>query len=139
MRRKAVQSAQTIPAVKDPSCWPIYSLVCTIAIACYLNGLNGDFVHDDIPAVTINKDVLAINPVSHVFKNDFWGTPMADLNSHKSYRPLTTLTFRSKLHHATKKKRKTEYGRSIEKKKSRKSPSALDKNDPTKLVEHEEE
>lgn len=79
---------------KSPSSWPIYSLVSTVAIACYLNGLNGDFVHDDIPAITLNKDVLAVNPISHVFKNDFWGTPMADFASHKSYRPLTILTFR---------------------------------------------
>ena len=26
--------------------------------------------------------------------NDFWGTSMADPHSHKSYRPLTVLTFR---------------------------------------------
>ncbi|XP_022919760.1 protein O-mannosyl-transferase TMTC1-like [Onthophagus taurus] len=79
----------------SPSTWPMYSLVSTVAIACYLNGLNGDFVHDDIPAVTMNKDVLALNPIGQVFKNDFWGTPMADISSHKSYRPLTTLTFRA--------------------------------------------
>ncbi|KAH0808214.1 hypothetical protein GEV33_014577 [Tenebrio molitor] len=82
---------------KGPSSWPMYSLVGTVAVACYLNGLNGDFVHDDIPAVTLNKDVLALNPFSHSFKNDFWGTPMADLASHKSYRPLTILTFRDLL------------------------------------------
>ncbi|KAJ8951974.1 hypothetical protein NQ318_010718 [Aromia moschata] len=77
-----------------PSAWPLYGLVGTVAVACHLNGLSGDFVHDDIPAVTLNKDVLAASPIGHVFKNDFWGTPMADLASHKSYRPLTILTFR---------------------------------------------
>lgn len=81
-------------AKKGPSSWPIYTLVSTAAVACYLNGLNGDFVHDDIPAVTLNKDVTGLNPIGHVFKNDFWGTPMAEISSHKSYRPLTTLTFR---------------------------------------------
>ncbi|CAG9767800.1 unnamed protein product [Ceutorhynchus assimilis] len=80
---------------KSPSSWPIYSLVGTVAVACYLNGIDGDFVHDDIPAVTLNKDVLAVNTVKSVFENDFWGTPMADENSHKSYRPLTILTFRA--------------------------------------------
>ncbi|KAI4459963.1 hypothetical protein MML48_6g00018478 [Holotrichia oblita] len=80
---------------KSPSSWPMYSLVSTVAVACYINGLNGDFVHDDIPAITLNKDVLALNPLGHTFKNDFWGTPMADISSHKSYRPLTILTFRS--------------------------------------------
>ncbi|CAH1154750.1 unnamed protein product [Phaedon cochleariae] len=72
-----------------------YACVLTAAILCYANGLRGDFVHDDIPAVTLNKDVLAVNPLGHVFGNDFWGTPMSDSHSHKSYRPLTTLTFRS--------------------------------------------
>lgn len=94
MKRKPLAIRQDELGKKAPSCWPIYSLVGTVAVGCYLNGLKGDFVHDDIPAVTLNKDVLAINPLKHVFKNDFWGTPMADLASHKSYRPLTTLTFR---------------------------------------------
>lgn len=93
-RRMCSNSSPSAGNRKEPSTWPLYSLVGTVAIGCYLNGLSGDFVHDDIPAVTMNKDVLAINPISHVFKNDFWGTPMADLASHKSYRPLTTLTFR---------------------------------------------
>ncbi|KAK9874620.1 hypothetical protein WA026_005449 [Henosepilachna vigintioctopunctata] len=79
---------------KSPSSWPIYTLVSTAAVASYLNGLNGDFVHDDIPAVTLNKDVTGSNPIGHVFRNDFWGTPMDEIGSHKSYRPLTTLTFR---------------------------------------------
>uniref|UniRef100_A0A182NVA4 Transmembrane and TPR repeat-containing protein 3 n=1 Tax=Anopheles dirus TaxID=7168 RepID=A0A182NVA4_9DIPT len=72
----------------------MYLLVGLIAALCYLNGIQGDFVHDDIPAITLNKDVLGHGPVAQVFRNDFWGTPMADLSSHKSYRPLTTLTFR---------------------------------------------
>jgi hypothetical protein len=42
----------------------------------------------------MNADVLGTSPLAHVAVNDFWGTPMSDPNSHKSYRPLTTLTFR---------------------------------------------
>ncbi|XP_031836634.1 protein O-mannosyl-transferase TMTC1 isoform X1 [Nomia melanderi] len=74
--------------------WCIYATVAVVAVGCYLNALGGDFVHDDIPAVVRNKDVLAQTPWTSVFKDDFWGTPMHDINSHKSYRPLTTLTFR---------------------------------------------
>lgn len=80
--------------VDEGHTWRVYVIVSFIAIASYVNGLCGEFVHDDIPAVVRNKDVLALNPITDVFKNDFWGTPMADINSHKSYRPLTTLTFR---------------------------------------------
>lgn len=29
-----------------------------------------------------------------MWTNDFWGTPMSSTDSHKSYRPLTVLTFR---------------------------------------------
>jgi hypothetical protein len=72
----------------------VYGVVGVVALSCYLNGLTGEFVHDDIPAVTQNKDVLGLSPLSHVFRNDFWGTAMGDVNSHKSYRPLTTLSFR---------------------------------------------
>lgn len=78
----------------DPHSWQTYAVISAVATACYINGLSGDFVHDDIPAVKLNKDVLAINPIKELFNNDFWGTPMSDVNSHKSYRPLTTLTFR---------------------------------------------
>lgn len=79
---------------QDTDDWRIYLFIAVIAIGCYLNGIHGDFVHDDIPAITMNKDVLGATPITHVFRNDFWGTPMSDINSHKSYRPLTTLSFR---------------------------------------------
>lgn len=71
-----------------------YALISFIAVMVYLNGINGDFVHDDIPAITLNKDVIGINKITRSFFNDFWGTPMDDANSHKSYRPLTVLSFR---------------------------------------------
>ncbi|KAG7204739.1 hypothetical protein KM043_005153 [Ampulex compressa] len=78
----------------EPPGWCIYAAVALVAVGCYLNALGGDFVHDDIPAVVRNKDVLAQTPLASVLTDDFWGTPMQDVNSHKSYRPLTTLTFR---------------------------------------------
>ncbi|KAF4525603.1 hypothetical protein B566_EDAN001202 [Ephemera danica] len=52
-----------------------------------------DLVHDDIPAVQQNRDVLGLTPIHEVFINDFWGTNMGDPSSHKSYRPLTVLSF----------------------------------------------
>ncbi|XP_058804494.1 protein O-mannosyl-transferase TMTC1-like isoform X2 [Phymastichus coffea] len=77
-----------------PPNWCVYPAVGLVALGAYLNALGGDFVHDDIPAIVRNKDVLAQNPWSSLLKDDFWGTPMNDPSSHKSYRPLTTLTFR---------------------------------------------
>lgn len=74
--------------------WVVYALVALVAGVTYANALSGEFVHDDIPAIVTNGDVNGGNEVFAVFKNDFWGTPMSDPASHKSYRPLTTLSFR---------------------------------------------
>ncbi|XP_015513359.1 protein O-mannosyl-transferase TMTC1 [Neodiprion lecontei] len=82
------------PESAEPPGWCVYVAVALVATGCYLNALGGDFVHDDIPAIVRNKDVLASSSVANILRDDFWGTPMQDPNSHKSYRPLTTLTFR---------------------------------------------
>ncbi|MGH0175273.1 UNVERIFIED_CONTAM: hypothetical protein FKN15_070231 [Acipenser sinensis] len=46
----------------------------------------------------IFKDLLPETPWTHIFYNDFWGTLLTHSGSHKSYRPLCTLSFR--LNHA---------------------------------------
>ncbi|KAH7639783.1 transmembrane and tpr repeat-containing protein 1-like [Dermatophagoides farinae] len=71
-----------------------YSIVAIISIVCFINSLNGDFVHDDIPAIVKNGDVHGTTTIWQLFNNDFWGRPMSDVESHKSYRPITTFTFR---------------------------------------------
>lgn len=58
------------------------------------NGLQGEFVFDDMYAVVQNPDVYSSQPWTALFQHDFWGFPMESEKSHKSYRPLTTLTFR---------------------------------------------
>lgn len=65
-----------------------------LAFVCYLNGLNGEFVHDDAFAIKRNGDVIGQTSLRDVFVHDFWGRPIALNGSHKSYRPITTLTFR---------------------------------------------
>ncbi len=40
------------------------------------------------------RDLRPHVPLANLFQNDFWGTPMQKEQSHKSYRPLTVLTFR---------------------------------------------
>ncbi|XP_061706739.1 protein O-mannosyl-transferase TMTC1-like [Cydia pomonella] len=76
----------------------MYGIVTGAAVLSYINSFNGEFVHDDIPAIVMNPDVIGTNTLQQVFDNDFWGMPMSDVNSHKSYRPLTSLSFR--LNHA---------------------------------------
>ena len=71
-----------------------YSLVALVCILCYVNSLHGDFVHDDVMAITRNPDLRPETPLSEIWTHDFWGTPILRNNSHKSYRPLTVLSFR---------------------------------------------
>ena len=72
-------------------------ILSLLSIAVYSNSLDGDFVHDDIAAIVNNRDVTGGTPWSSVWQNDFWGTNIRDRRSHKSYRPLTIITFRSVL------------------------------------------
>ena len=83
-----------------------WSYVTVIAVAgvLYSNSLDGDFVFDDHVAIIGNRDVVGEPPrdvrdawaqVACLFRNDYWGTPLASPASHKSYRPLTVLSFRA--------------------------------------------
>ncbi|XP_064602710.1 protein O-mannosyl-transferase TMTC3-like [Liolophura sinensis] len=68
--------------------------LCLSVAVCYYNSLDCGFVFDDMSAVVENKDLRPHVPVTNLFWNDFWGTPMQKEKSHKSYRPLCVLTFR---------------------------------------------
>ncbi|XP_067855560.1 protein O-mannosyl-transferase TMTC2-like isoform X2 [Heptranchias perlo] len=65
-----------------------------VAIALYLNTLSADFCYDDSRAIKANPDLLPETPWANIFYNDFWGTLLTHSGSHKSYRPLCTLSFR---------------------------------------------
>ena len=56
--------------------------------------LDCEFVFDDVSAVKDNRDLRPHSPITNIFRHDFWGTDMEKEHSHKSYRPLTVLTFR---------------------------------------------
>jgi hypothetical protein len=74
----------------------LLTVVVFIAAAlCYVNSLNGDFLFDDAHAVQLNKDLDAKTPLRELFKHDFWGLSMSHEGSMKSYRPVSTLTFRA--------------------------------------------
>ncbi|KFP43356.1 Transmembrane and TPR repeat-containing protein 3, partial [Chlamydotis macqueenii] len=70
------------------------ALLVGVVTACYWNSLFCGFVFDDVSAILDNKDLHPSTPLKNLFQNDFWGTPMSEERSHKSYRPLTVLTFR---------------------------------------------
>ncbi|XP_056430373.1 protein O-mannosyl-transferase TMTC3 isoform X2 [Hyla sarda] len=69
-------------------------ILSCVVVFCYWNSLFCGFVFDDVSAILDNKDLHPSTPIKKLFQNDFWGTPMSEERSHKSYRPLTVLTFR---------------------------------------------
>ncbi|KAJ8963524.1 hypothetical protein NQ314_005566 [Rhamnusium bicolor] len=71
-----------------------YITISVAAFICYCNTLWGSFVFDDSEAIVKNKDVMPFTPIRELFKNDFWGTDITLNSSHKSYRPLTILSYR---------------------------------------------
>uniref|UniRef100_A0A667XJI2 Protein O-mannosyl-transferase TMTC3 n=1 Tax=Myripristis murdjan TaxID=586833 RepID=A0A667XJI2_9TELE len=74
--------------------WKEILLLTGLVVGCYWNSLSCGFVFDDVSAILDNKDLRPSTPLRNLFLNDFWGTPMTEERSHKSYRPLTVLTFR---------------------------------------------
>ena len=90
---KEVHYNKTFNFLKLSKCW-IYIVPSLLALVCYVNGIDGDFVHDDVFAITSNPDVYGKTSISEMFQNDFWGKPLASAKSHKSYRPLTVMSFR---------------------------------------------
>lgn len=69
-------------------------VVCCVSVLCYFNSCKGDFVFDDSEAIVGNKDLKPDVPLGQLFLHDFWGANVSSNTSHKSYRPLTVLTFR---------------------------------------------
>ncbi|KAL7643411.1 UNVERIFIED_CONTAM: hypothetical protein RMT77_005393 [Armadillidium vulgare] len=67
---------------------------CLAAFLLYCNTLDAEFAYDDSRAIKTNPDVLPSTPLLHLLSHDFWGTPLTHSGSHKSYRPLTVLSFR---------------------------------------------
>ncbi|KAM7364611.1 transmembrane O-mannosyltransferase targeting cadherins 4 isoform 2-T2 [Cochliomyia hominivorax] len=69
-------------------------LLCSLCYLSYGHALRGSFVFDDTVAIKQNK---AINQIptnfTAIFTCDFWGASITDADSHKSYRPLTSLMF----------------------------------------------
>ncbi|XP_070503725.1 protein O-mannosyl-transferase Tmtc4 [Chironomus tepperi] len=75
-----------------------YLIIICINLICYYQSIDGDFVFDDSVAILKNRDVYEgefdRKTIENIFiYNDFWGNNITKKDSHKSYRPLTILTF----------------------------------------------
>ncbi|XP_073899142.1 protein O-mannosyl-transferase TMTC4 isoform X3 [Castor canadensis] len=69
-------------------------VVGLVSLICFARSYDGDFVFDDSEAIVNNKDLQADTPLGDLWHHDFWGSRLSSNTSHKSYRPLTVLTFR---------------------------------------------
>jgi len=69
-------------------------IIAAVSLVCYWNTCYGDFVFDDSEAIINNKDLRPDSSILGLFVHDFWGGTLTANESHKSYRPLTVLTFR---------------------------------------------
>ena len=59
----------------------------------YWNTFSSGYVWDDRAAIVSNQDVQR-TPIWEIFSHDFWGQDIMHVASHKSYRPLTVLSYR---------------------------------------------
>ncbi|CAK8683431.1 unnamed protein product [Clavelina lepadiformis] len=74
--------------------WVAFGLLTVTTWLAYKDVINGPFLHDDIPAIVKNPDVQENSRFSSIIWNDYWGTPLRNNGSHKSYRPVTILFLR---------------------------------------------
>lgn len=70
-------------------------LLFCIPFVLYYPTLSAGYVWDDRAAIVSNPDVHGSRSLYKLFENDFWGQDMTLSDSHKSYRPVTVLTFRA--------------------------------------------
>lgn len=101
MKRRHRSVDATVDKVSRPSCyWNLGSnygqhlLLASLALLCFGSSFDGDFVFDDSEAIVNNGDVRGTNGLRQLLTNDFWGNSIRSSDSHKSYRPLTVLTYR---------------------------------------------
>ena len=75
------------------------SLSLVTAFACYLNAFRAEFAFDDRLAIVDNADTDSTRTSwSNLLVHDFWGQDIESTSSHKSWRPVTTASYR--LEHA---------------------------------------
>eukprot|EP01063_Lacrimia_lanifica_P009983 TRINITY_DN16792_c0_g1_i2.p1 TRINITY_DN16792_c0_g1~~TRINITY_DN16792_c0_g1_i2.p1 ORF type:complete len:710 (+),score=98.01 TRINITY_DN16792_c0_g1_i2:89-2218(+) len=71
------------------------AVLALLVVALYAGTLHGKFLIDDGPGIARNRDVdSAKSTLWQLMTDDYWGVPIASDWSHKSYRPLTVLSFR---------------------------------------------
>jgi len=76
---------------KRPSFW---TALVAVVVFWDWTALNGKYVYDDAGSVIKNVVVTGQVPWKEAFSRDFWGQEMKEAKSHKSFRPITTLSLK---------------------------------------------
>ncbi len=83
------------------SSWSVHlaAAACSVLAALlYVNTLKAGLVFDDQAAILANKDLLPSSPWSNLLFHDFWGDDIQHTSSHKSFRPITSVSFKLNYH-----------------------------------------
>ncbi|KAK7090856.1 protein O-mannosyl-transferase TMTC4-like [Littorina saxatilis] len=100
-KHKNYNDPNATPQKRWDDCLPLPALspvvtrliLFVVSIVCFVVSYDGDFVFDDSEAIVGNKDLQPERPITDLLYHDFWGNKLTN-KSHKSYRPLTVLTYR---------------------------------------------
>ena len=72
-----------------------YTCLIAIIVYCDNKALHGGYVYDDAGSVIKNVVVNGHVNWKEAFTRDYWGIDMKESQSHKSFRPITTLTLKA--------------------------------------------
>jgi hypothetical protein len=96
VEREITKVEKLSPAIKYATIIGVHILCLAVYLVPILTHNNDvEPVLDEAHIVpTVNGDVAGTSTLEQVFTNDYWGRNMNTVSSHKSWRPLTILTFR---------------------------------------------
>ncbi|KAL0839775.1 hypothetical protein ABMA28_016413 [Loxostege sticticalis] len=75
-RRRLAGQAHLPEDMPEPPRRGLGAILVLACIVVYHNCLYCGFVFDDISAIKENRDLRPQTPISNIFLNDFWGTPI---------------------------------------------------------------
>ena len=76
--------------------WLIFVFLCSLPF--FLSVRYSEWYIDELFAITRNEDARGETEIWRVFTHDFWGNSLFDGWTHKSYRPLVTLSYWFQFH-----------------------------------------
>jgi hypothetical protein len=97
LQQGTVSSTQPMQSPPPPPPLRAVTVASVVALCCvsYGNTAQNAFSFDDNFAIVKNSDVTqGCGSLWELATHDFWGRDIRDPLSHKSWRPLTTLSFR---------------------------------------------